>query len=148
MTHIAIQEALDGKVVVVTGAARGLGAALARQLERQLARHVLDLLDPVAEPEPLCELPVGRAQPADESRDDVTVDLGERDATFEVGGTRLTTRLIEGEFPNYRQLIPQSYPNRLTVGHEPLLDAIIQRLGSAAEEGAPETVHEGDWSPL
>jgi DNA polymerase-3 subunit beta len=32
------------------------------------------------------------------------------DATFEVGTTRLTTRLIEGEFPNYRQLIPQSHP--------------------------------------
>ncbi|MCB0979295.1 MAG: DNA polymerase III subunit beta, partial [Ilumatobacter sp.] len=38
--------------------------------------------------------------------DDVTMRLGDRDATFEVGSTRLTTRLIEGEFPNYRQLIP------------------------------------------
>ena len=47
---------------------------------------------------------------------EVTLRLGERDATFEVGGVRLTTRLIEGEFPNYRQLIPASYPNRLTVG--------------------------------
>ena len=29
---------------------------------------------------------------------------------------RLTTRLIEGEFPNYRGLIPASQPNRLTRG--------------------------------
>ena len=41
---------------------------------------------------------------------EVTLRLGERDATFEVGGARLTTRLIEGEFPNYRQLIPPQLP--------------------------------------
>lgn len=56
--------------------------------------------------------------------DHVTLRLGEHDATFEVGSVRLTTRLIEGEFPNYRQLIPASYPNRLTVGREALLDAV------------------------
>lgn len=54
----------------------------------------------------------------------VTLRLAEHDATFEVGEVRLTTRLIEGEFPNYRQLIPASYPNRLTVGREALLDAV------------------------
>ena len=46
---------------------------------------------------------------------------------------RLTTRLIEGEFPNYRQLIPQHYPNRLTVGREALLDA-VRRVKLLARE--------------
>ena len=55
---------------------------------------------------------------------EVTLRLGEHDATFDVGGVRLTTRLIEGEFPNYRQLIPSSYPNRLVVAREALLDAV------------------------
>jgi DNA polymerase-3 subunit beta len=54
----------------------------------------------------------------------VTLRLGDHDATFEVGEVRLTTRLIEGEFPNYRQLIPASYPNVLVVGREAVLDAI------------------------
>jgi DNA polymerase III subunit beta len=54
----------------------------------------------------------------------VTLQLGSHDATFELGSVRLTTRLIEGEFPNYRQLIPSSYPNRLIVAKEPLLDAV------------------------
>lgn len=54
----------------------------------------------------------------------VTLRLGEHDVTFEVGNVRLTSRLIEGEFPNYRQLIPASYPNRLIVEKEPLLDAV------------------------
>jgi DNA polymerase-3 subunit beta len=55
---------------------------------------------------------------------EVTLRLGEHDASFEVGDVRLTTRLIEGEFPNYRQLIPASYPNRLIVGRAALLDAL------------------------
>jgi DNA polymerase III subunit beta len=55
---------------------------------------------------------------------EVTLQLGEHDATFQVGTTRLTTRLIEGEFPNYRQLIPDSYPNRVVVAKDALLDAV------------------------
>ena len=55
---------------------------------------------------------------------EVILRLGDHDATFEVGDVRLTTRLIEGEFPNYRQLIPSSYPNRLVVAKEALLDAV------------------------
>jgi DNA polymerase III subunit beta len=50
--------------------------------------------------------------------------LGEHDATFEVGPVKLTTRLIEGDFPNYRQLIPSNYPNSLIVGRDALLDAV------------------------
>ena len=33
---------------------------------------------------------------------ELTLRLGERDASFEVGDVRLTTMLIEGDFPNYR----------------------------------------------
>ena len=54
----------------------------------------------------------------------VAIHLGEHEASFTVGDVRLTTRLIEGEFPNYRQLIPSSHPNRLMVGKEALLDAV------------------------
>lgn len=55
---------------------------------------------------------------------EVTLRLGEHDATFDVAGVRLTTRLIEGEFPNYRQLIPSAYPNRLIVAKDALLFAL------------------------
>jgi DNA polymerase-3 subunit beta len=54
----------------------------------------------------------------------VTVRLGANDAGFEIGQTVLTTRLIEGEFPNYGQLIPSHYPNRLVVSREALMDAV------------------------
>lgn len=55
---------------------------------------------------------------------EVALRLGAHDVTFTTGPVSLTTRLIEGEFPNYRQLIPSGYPNRLIVGREPLLDAV------------------------
>ena len=71
---------------------------------------------------------------------ELTLRLGEREATFEVnaesGVTRLTTRLIEGDFPNYRGLIPSSQPNRLTVGREALLDA-ARRVRLMAREATP-----------
>lgn len=69
---------------------------------------------------------------------DVAITISERDATFEVGGVRITTRLIEGEFPNYQQLIPSGYPNRLTVGKEGFIEAIKRvRLVAQSREGAP-----------
>jgi len=73
------------------------------------------------------------------STGELTLRLGEREATFEVGNARLSTRLIEPEFPNYRQLIPSSYPNRLTVGREPLLDA-IRRVKLLARESTSSPI--------
>lgn len=68
--------------------------------------------------------------------DSLTVRLGERDASFEVGSTRLTTVLIEGEFPPYERLIPQTQSNRLTVGREVLLEA-VRRVKLLAREATP-----------
>jgi DNA polymerase-3 subunit beta len=67
---------------------------------------------------------------------EVTLRLGERDATFEAGNVRLTTRLIEGEFPNYRQLIPNTHPNRLVVSRDALLDA-VRRVKLLARDSTP-----------
>lgn len=66
----------------------------------------------------------------------VTLRLGADQATFEAGHVRLTTRLIEGEFPNYRQLVPSAYPNRLSVGKEPMIDA-VRRVKLMAREATP-----------
>ncbi len=71
------------------------------------------------------------------SSEEVTLRLGEREATFEIGNTRLTTRLIEGEFPNYRGLIPASHPNRLTVGREALVEAVKRVKLMARELNTP-----------
>lgn len=67
---------------------------------------------------------------------EVALRLGADEASFEVGDVRLTTRLLEGEFPDYGQLIPPHYPNRLTLAKEPFLDA-VRRVKLLARDAAP-----------
>lgn len=66
----------------------------------------------------------------------VQLVLDEREATFIVGEVSITTRLIEGDFPNYRGLIPQHQPNRLTVARTPLIEA-LRRVKLLAREATP-----------
>ena len=54
----------------------------------------------------------------------VGVQLDERTVLFEVGDTRLSARLINGDFPSYEGLIPTAHPNRLVTDRQQLLDAI------------------------
>ncbi len=54
----------------------------------------------------------------------VGVQLDERTVLFEVGDTRLSARLINGDFPSYEGLIPTDHPNRLVTDRKLLLDAI------------------------
>lgn len=74
-----------------------------------------------ADAPPAAETTAGADAPPTSS---AVLRLGDHDATFELGAVKLTTRLIEGDFPNYRQLIPSNYPNSLIVGREALLDAV------------------------
>jgi DNA polymerase III subunit beta len=71
---------------------------------------------------------------------ELTLRLGERDASFSTsndsGGIVLTTRLIEGEYPNYQGLIPQNQPNLLTVPREPLIEA-LRRVKLLARDATP-----------
>lgn len=67
---------------------------------------------------------------------ELQVRLGAREAVFESGPTRLTTRLIEGEYPNYRNLLPTAAPNQLVVGREDLLDA-LRRVRILARDTTP-----------
>ncbi len=70
--------------------------------------------------------------------EELHVRLGAREAVFEAGTTRLTTRLIEGEYPNYRNLLPPSYPNVLTVGRDALLDALRRvKIVAQAQDATP-----------
>lgn len=67
---------------------------------------------------------------------DLQVAVGDRETAFSSSRGTLTARLIEGTFPNYRQLIPESYPSRLTVAREALLEA-IDRASLVAEDHIP-----------
>lgn len=60
----------------------------------------------------------------DDGGGDVGLSVSDLDATFSISGVRLMTRLLDGKFPDYRQLIPPGYPNQLRVGKDSLLDAL------------------------
>lgn len=77
----------------------------------------------------------GRAA-AGEEDGEVELVLGDTQAAFRVGPLRLTSRLIEGEFPNYRQLIPEPGGNRLSAPRQELLEA-VRRVGLLARDNAP-----------
>ncbi len=77
----------------------------------------------------------GRAASTDE-KGTVQITVDESQASFRAGGLTLTSRLIEGEFPNYRQLLPEGHESRLTVSRQQLLDA-VRRVGLLARDTTP-----------
>lgn len=77
----------------------------------------------------------GRAASSDEKAE-VELTLDESQVSFSVGRLRLTSRLIEGEFPNFRQLLPEGYSNRLTMPRLQLMEA-VRRVGLLARDNTP-----------
>jgi DNA polymerase III subunit beta len=77
----------------------------------------------------------GRAA-AGEEKGQVELVIGDSQTAFRVGSLRMTSRLIEGEFPNYRQLLPEPGQNRLGTGRQELLEA-VRRVGLLARESSP-----------
>ncbi|MEP6758017.1 MAG: DNA polymerase III subunit beta [Actinomycetota bacterium] len=77
----------------------------------------------------------GRAAASDE-KGTVEISVDEAQVSFHAGGLTLTSRLIEGEFPNYRQLLPDTHESRLMVSRQQLLDA-VRRVGLLARDTTP-----------
>lgn len=59
---------------------------------------------------------------------DVSVHFTKRNATIESENYRLSCRLIEGNFPNYNSVIPQSNPNLVTVNRGAMISALRRVL--------------------
>ena len=55
---------------------------------------------------------------------DITIRFDERNAHINYGDGEIICRLIEGRYPNYNSVIPQSNPNQLTVDRTALLSAL------------------------
>jgi len=66
----------------------------------------------------------------------IEILLDEAQVSFSVGEFTLTSRLIEGEFPNYRQLLPEGYESRLAVSRQGIMDA-VRRVGLLARDTSP-----------
>ena len=51
-----------------------------------------------------------------ENAESLDVSVRANQVVFEVGGVVLSSRLIDGQFPNYRQLLPDAYEHELRMG--------------------------------
>ncbi|NEP17505.1 MAG: DNA polymerase III subunit beta [Leptolyngbya sp. SIO4C1] len=52
---------------------------------------------------------------------------------FELGEQRITTRLLEGQYPNYRQLIPRQFERQLTLDRKQFI-AALERIAVLADQ--------------
>ena len=64
---------------------------------------------------------------------DLKMSVGENQIAFEAGGRLLVSKLIEGNYPNYKQVIPQESRERVTIERELLLNA-VRRVGLLSSE--------------
>ncbi|AOY75417.1 DNA polymerase III subunit beta [Clostridium formicaceticum] len=64
----------------------------------------------------------------------IHITLTENHALFIIGNTKLISRLLEGEFISYKQIIPKEYKSKVRVKTKSLLDS-IERASLLAREG-------------
>lgn len=74
-----------------------------------------------------------------DSEEPAQIAISDNQIEFRVGTTVLAARLIEGQFPNYQKVIPDSYQRRITVGVSDLEPALRRAL-IVAREDANRTV--------
>jgi DNA polymerase III subunit beta len=71
-----------------------------------------------------------------EGVDEVAVSLLPNQAVFSAGGILLSTTLIEGQFPNFRQRLPDSYEHDVRLPHTEFLE-VTRRVSQLAQRNAP-----------
>jgi DNA polymerase III subunit beta len=81
------------------------------------------------------------AQAADEG--ELTIGVRANQVVFDLGGVVLSSRLIDGQFPNYRQLLPDTHEHELTVSTSELTD-VVRRMSLMAQKNAPLRLAFGD----
>ncbi|HET7807915.1 MAG TPA: DNA polymerase III subunit beta [Gaiellaceae bacterium] len=73
------------------------------------------------------------------------IELGvhENQVVFSTGDALLTTRRIDGQFPNYKQLVPETFDHELSLPREEVLD-VVRRVSVMAQRNSPLRLRFGD----
>jgi DNA polymerase-3 subunit beta len=71
---------------------------------------------------------------APEAETPARITLSGNHVVFTLPGTRFVSRLIEGQFPSYQQVVPRSFKTKVEVEREALLGA-AERAGLLAKDG-------------
>jgi DNA polymerase-3 subunit beta len=73
---------------------------------------------------------------AQEAPDEVTLSLARNQVLAQAGRVLLVSRLIEGQFPSWRQLIPESFEHEVRLPRGDLLE-VARRISQLAQRNAP-----------
>jgi len=68
--------------------------------------------------------------------EELAISVGQNQVVVELGETVLSSRLIDGQFPNYRQLLPESVEHELRLATAELTD-VVRRISLLAQKNAP-----------
>jgi len=68
--------------------------------------------------------------------DRVSVSLRSNQVVFEAGGVVLSSRLIDGQFPNVRQLLPDAFEHELALSAAEISE-VVRRISLLAQKNAP-----------
>jgi DNA polymerase III subunit beta len=71
-----------------------------------------------------------------EGAERVEIALGRNQIVCRLGAVTLASRLIEGQFPSWRQLIPEAFEHEVRLPRAELLE-IARRIGQLAQRNAP-----------
>ncbi|MGO9751749.1 MAG: DNA polymerase III subunit beta [Solirubrobacteraceae bacterium] len=70
------------------------------------------------------------------TEEQLTVSVRQNQVVFVLGDVVLSSRLIDGQFPNYRQLLPDSFEHELRISGAELRD-VVRRVSLLAQKNAP-----------
>ncbi|HJW74315.1 MAG TPA: DNA polymerase III subunit beta [Thermoleophilia bacterium] len=73
---------------------------------------------------------------ATDGEGDIGIAVTENQALFNLGDVWVATRLIDGQFPNYRQLVPESFDHTIVVDRDEIL-SVARRVSLLAQKNAP-----------
>lgn len=68
--------------------------------------------------------------------EEIAVSVGQNQVVFELDNTILSSRLIDGQFPNYRQLLPETVEHELHLSSAEFTD-VVRRISLLAQKNAP-----------
>jgi len=66
----------------------------------------------------------------------LSLSVLQNQVVFSIDGVILSSRLIEGQFPNYRQLLPESFEHELKLAGSELTE-VVRRISLLAQKNAP-----------
>ena len=66
----------------------------------------------------------------------LTISVRQNQVVFVLGDVVLSSRLIDGQFPNYRQLLPEAFEHELRIAGPELRD-VVRRVSLLAQKNAP-----------